>query len=413
MLIKKLLVWLTMFLYAQISVGVEMQHRQFSVLETTRTETINGQIDWPGGKLERWTGPVLVFISAGAPNDRNGWQLLARETIWADRSPLKELSMALVTEGVAVVRFDNPGVRVPELKCRESIFKHGVTEEIVRRQCLDSRILADFTVEKYQRSIEAMLFYIEDVIPATHGKLVLFGFSEGLMHAASIAERRRIKLGGLVSIGSPAERFESLTHWQTIGRMLELLPSFDANADGVVSNDEVRKGYRKGKGNVMGLDGWLSPHGYWDRQNEGEFKLRLDQAYDAFRRDTDTGVGPGKLEWIRQANGVLVPNINDALWNMHFYGQISPAEVMQELRLPGLFLWGEGDSQISVPRQVALVHKAIKDGADIRYFRFPSRHHLLSKRKDMDWLETQFMPVIARTVLDFLNQASCPRPTTE
>jgi hypothetical protein len=67
-------------------------------------------------------------------------------------------------------------------------------------------------------------------------------------------------------------------------------------------------------------------------------------------------------------------------------------------------MWGDGDTQVSVNRQVALVDQTIKDGANIRYLRFPGRYHLLSTRQDFDWLETPFMPVIAREVSAFLGQ---------
>jgi hypothetical protein len=119
----------------------------------------------------------------------------------------------------------------------------------------------------------------------------------------------------------PAERMELTTHWQAVDRMLELLPAFDANADGIVSNEEIREGYKKGMANVMGMEGWLSPDGHWDRQNQAQFKSRLDKAYEMFRYDMNTGPGPGKLQWLQQTNGVLVPDVNDALWNFLFTGR--------------------------------------------------------------------------------------------
>jgi pimeloyl-ACP methyl ester carboxylesterase len=382
----------------------EILQRQFSVPRTAGAEMINGQIDWPSGVLEHWSGPVVVFVSAGIPLDRNSWGLLALNTVWSRRTPFDELSAALVREGVAVIRFDNPGVRKPGLKCRETILRRGIATNTVLQRCLDIAVVARFTAEKYQRSIENMLLHIERMLPKLRGKLVLFGFSEGLMHAAAVADRQQLQLSGLVAIGSPAERMESTTQWQVIDRMLELLPNFDANDDGIVSNDEIRDGYRKGVGSVMGMEGWLSPYGYWDRQNEGEFRLRMEEAYAMFRKDTNTGHEPGKLEWRRQGAGVLVPYVNDAYWNFHFHGKISPAEVMQRLRLPSLFMWGEDDTQVSVKRQVTLVDPAIEQGANIRYLRFPGRYHLLSKREDFDWMEASFMPAIAREVRTFLDQ---------
>ncbi len=105
---------------------------------------------------------------------------------------------------------------------------------------------------------------------------------------------------------------------------------------------------------------------------------------------------------MRQANGVKVPDVTEAARQFYFYGQTSPAYVMQHQKLPGLFIWGDKDMQVGVDRQVVLVDKAKSEGADILYVRFPGRHHLLSKRKDFDWLEKEFMPVVAKEVSAFL-----------
>lgn len=400
--VEKLLFGFAILLLSLTSTAFAAEHRQFSVAQTERTEAITGQIDWPGGKLDRWHGPVVAFVSSGNPNDRDGWLVRAMETVWADRLPLKELSNALVSEGVAVIRFDNPGVLRPQLKCRETILKAGLSADVVRHRCLDARILAGFTVEKYQRSIEAVLMHVQRVMPAARDRLVLFGFSEGLVHAASIADRGFVRLRGLVSIGSPAEPLESLTRWQAVDRMMETLSEFDLNADGIVSNSEIQEGYGRGIGNVMGIEGWFSKTGYWNAENRDVLKAELEAVYAVFRRETDTGTEAGKLEWTSQKNGVLIPDMTDALWHLHFYGQVASAEVMHRLGIPGLFMWGGKDKQVSVPRQVKLVDELNQQGGSIRYLRFPDRHHLLSLRRDLDWVEPGFMPVIAKEVRTFL-----------
>ncbi|GJJ03883.1 hypothetical protein RugamoR64_44210 [Duganella rhizosphaerae] len=402
--VEKLLFGFAILLLSLASTAFAAEHRQFSVAQTEQTEAINGQIDWPGGKLDRWTGPVVAFVSSGSPNDRDGWLVRAMETIWADRLPLKDLSSALVSEGVAVIRFDNPGVLQPQLKCRETIFKIGLSVDVLRHRCLDARILGGFTVEKYQRSIEAVLMHVQRIMPAARNRLFLFGFSEGLVHAASIADRGFVRLQGLVSIGSPAESMETVTRWQAIDRMVETLPEFDLNGDGIVSNSEIREGYERGIGNVMGLEGWFSKTGYWTAENRDVLKTDLEAVYVQFRRDTDTGTDAGKLEWKPQKNGVLVPDVTDALWHFHFYDQLASAEVMRRLGIPGLFMWGDKDKQVSVTRQVKLIDQLSQQGSSIRYLRFPGRHHLLSQRRDLDWLEPGFMPVIAKEVRAFLDQ---------
>jgi len=380
-------------------------HRQFSVAQTSETDAINGQIDWPGGELSPWRGPVVVFVSAGGAHDRNGWLVRAPETVWAKRMPLRELSAALVAQGIAVVRFDSPGVLPPDLKCQQTVLKSGLSKATLARRCVNVHVYANLTVERYQRSIENVLLHVEDMMPAVRGRLMLFGFSEGLMHAAAIADRERVHLGGLLSIGSPAQRFEALTRWQAVERMLEILPQFDINADSIITNAEIRKRYKDGVGKVMGLNGWLSPYGQWDAANMHEFKDRLETGYSLLMQQTDTGSGPGTLSWKRQANGVMAPDINDAFWNMHFHSQITPVAVIQRLGIPSLFFWGERDTQVGPSHEAEVIRRACGAGVPglrLQFVRFEGRHHLLSKRVDFDWMEESFMPVVAGEVRAFL-----------
>ena len=220
------------------------QSRQFSVSAGASAEPLHGQIDWPSGALESWDGPVVLFLSAAGPNDRDGWLVRAMETVWANRLPLRELSAALVKEGVAVIRFDNPGVLPPQKRCRESVLKRGITETTLRRRCMDVEMVGRFTPERYWESIEHMLPQVQKLMPAGRDNLFFFGFSEGLMHAAVLADRGHVKPRGLISLGSPAENFESIAHWQATGRITENLHLFDANADNVVTNEEIKQGTR-------------------------------------------------------------------------------------------------------------------------------------------------------------------------
>lgn len=385
-----------------ISAGAQ-QSVQFSVAPNPTHSLLQGQIDWPSGKLEKWEGPVVLFISSGIPNDRDGWLVRAMETVWAKRTPLKELSAALVKQGVAVIRFDNPGVLSHTKRCRETIFNRGLSEQILWQNCLDLEIVSRFTPDRYVDHIEQVVFHIQDLMPAAHKKLVLFGFSEGLMHAAALADRGSVKLRGFISIGSPAEEFYSLSRWQGTDRVMETLDAFDANADGIITNEEITQGYRKGVNRFMSLSGWLSEDGYWDSKNRHLLADSVASSYDQILKDFSEVSGAGRLDWKTQANGVQVPDMTEALWRLHFYGQTSPAKVMQRLGIPGLFLWGGKDLQVGLDRQVALIDQVNDQGADIVYKRYQARHHLLSQREDLDWLEKNFMPVVAKDVVRFLN----------
>lgn len=404
---KKLIVFsLTVVLSFSTFSVFGQQSLEFTIAAETSTDSLQGQIDWPSGRLEGWNGPVVLFISAASPSDRDGWQVRALETVWAERSPLKELSAALVKQGVAVIRFDNPGVLPPQKQCRQSIGKKGLTERILWQRCMDLATIAGFTPIRYWKTIEHMLPRLQNLIPAIRNHLFLFGFSEGLMHAAAIADRGEVRPQGFISLGSPAENLESAARWQATDRITEALAEFDANADGVVTNEEIKKGYKNGINNFMNLEGWLSASGAWDSANRGLLAKDMALSYEQILRDYRDVSGAGTLYWVAQANGVKVPDMTDALLHFYFYGQTSPAEVMQRLKIPGLFMWGDRDRQVGVDRQVKLIDKTNREGGDLVYLRFPGRHHLLSKRKDFDWLEKEFMPEVAEKVGAFVRTSA-------
>ena len=384
------------------------QSLEFAIPAETSTDSLQGQIDWPHGRLESWNGPVVLFISAASPSDRDGWQVRALETVWAERLPLKELSATLVKQGIAVIRFDNPGVLPPQKQCRQSIFKKGLTERILWQRCLDLATVARFTPIRYWETIEHMWPRLQKLVPAIRNQLYLFGFSEGLIHAAAIADRGGIRPQGFISLGSPAETSESAARWQATERITESLAEFDASADGIVTNEEIKKGYKNGINNFMNIEGWLSASGAWDSTNRGLLAKDMTLYYEKILRDYRDVSGPGTLYWVAQANGVKVPDMTDALWHYYFYGKTSPAEVMQRLKIPGLFMWGDSDRQVAIERQVTLLDKTNREGGNLSYVRFPGRHHLLSKRKDFDWFEKEFMPEIAEKVAAFVSSSARP-----
>jgi pimeloyl-ACP methyl ester carboxylesterase len=192
---------------------------------------------------------------------------------------------------------------------------------------------------------------------------------------------------------------------------MESLDRFDINADGIVTNDEIKRGHKRGVNRFMNLAGWLSNNGQWDSHTRHLLADDMEINYEQILKDFSEVSGAGQLEWKTQANGVRVPDVTEASMRLHFYGQTAPADVMRRLEIPGLFMWGDKDRQVGVARQVDAIEQANKKGAKVIYRRFPARHHLLSKREDYDWLEQDFMPVIAQEVSAFLSTHVRPLQT--
>jgi pimeloyl-ACP methyl ester carboxylesterase len=380
--------------------------RTFLVSKTKISDQINGQIDWPDGSLEKWNGPVIVLISSGNPYDRDGWGVRTLETVWFDRSPLKTFSDALVKKGMAVVRFDNPGVSPPQSKCRQTIINEGLSDRIIKERCLDVKVLENLTVERYVNSIEAVISHAQTLTKAAKHRLVLFGFSEGLWHAVTIAERHRFIPRAVLSIGGAVEQPKTLSLWQGTQRIVDTIPQFDTNGDGIVTNEEIQDGYKKGVGRfATKVESWLSQKGQWVTDDMPDLLKNFENQYAQMVEEISHNPQEQKrLHWAKQENGVMVPDITNSFWRLHVLGDLSAIDVLSKKKIPGFFMWGEHDTQVRVAHQKKLVQEAKESGALFEEMSFPTRFHLLSTERDLDWFEPEFSLRVAELVHVFLNK---------
>ncbi|MCC6069889.1 hypothetical protein ACFSQU_03020 [Massilia sp. GCM10020059] len=375
----------------------------FTTVKTANAETVHGQIDWPQGELIDWNGPVIVFISGGIPSDRNGWAVLARGTVWNRRSPFKDLSDALVAKGMAVIRFDHPAVRAPKFNCRDALENGTFSESRIRTHCLNVEVLSRVGVSTYVSSVEAAINHVVGLMPNATRQVVLFGFSEGLQHATTILNRRSITPSALVSIGSPAQCLRDVSHWQAIDRVIETLPEFDSNIDGVVTNAEIEDGYKRGIGGIASdSSAWLSPHGEWRKDDIEAFRSDLKKQFSELTgRFRDVGQ-KDSLTYVRHKSGVRIPDVTESFWRMQFQSEVSSLKSMVQLGVPGLFIWGDKDRQVPVTLQASLAVAAKQKGATVEVVRFAARFHMLSAESDTDWFEPAFASDIAEVVRKFL-----------
>lgn len=394
-----------LFVFASVlgSQCIAAQHRDFSLKHTKAHLPVHGQIDWPGGKIDSFRGQVVVLISAGGSADRDGWLLRALDTVWWNRSPLKEMSDALVKKGFAVVRFDSPGVRPPASKCREAITRGRLSAMLVATQCVDVDIAEQVSVPKYIDSIEQVLKHVQELTPRAQAGFILFGFSEGFWHAASIADRGHVAVRALVALGAGVESLQSLTRWQLTDRAIETLPEFDRDKNGEISNEEIRKGYSEGVRNITSdVRDWISPSGTWNDNNVAEFGQWLRKGYEDVVLASRPYEETGGLQWKALGAGVLVPDITDSFQDYHVLDSRRPLDIIIQRRIPTLFFWGEQDRQVRVQHQRKLIKDAEKIIPYVKSYSYSDRHHLLSRRKDTDWFETAFAAEISGHIQEFM-----------
>jgi hypothetical protein len=382
------------------------QHsEEFSLPANKAADAITGVIEWPHGPLRQWNGPIVILIPPAGPFTRDGWQAPAHLGQTQNNSPFTGLSAALRKEGIAVVRFEHPAARDPRRRCREALERGEISEFTLRTKCIDYRLIEKLTVARYRAALASMLSHIQRQIPVARKKMALFGFSEGLIHSAAIADYTSIPIAALVSIGSPAERVSSAVRWQIVGRPLEWLPQFDLDANGIITNEEIQRGYKQGVGNIMSLRLWISPEGHWDERNIDQLKSRLENTYTEILGEFGDDKELGRLHWRFLNDSIRAPYATDSFLYHVLNDTLSTIEIMERHKISGLFLWGETDTQVSMARQLPLIEAANGRGANIQFLQYPERSHLLSRHPDEIWFEPEFAPTIAHRVRQFLDDA--------
>lgn len=382
------------------------QHSEnFLLPSNSDSQAVTGVIEWPAGKLHQWNYPIVVLVPPAGPNNRDGWLALALKNQKKHDKPFADLSAQLRKVGFGVVRFEHPAAKTPSHRCKEVLRQGWVNDYVLRTKCIDYDLIGNLTVSEYRATLINVLSYAQKRMPFSRGKTVVFGFSEGLIHAAAVADTKKIPIAALISAGSPAEKISDTARWQAVERILELLPRFDQNADGTITNEEIQDGYSRGIGNVMVPYLWLSPDGRWDENNIDKLKSRLEIKYAAILAEFAESEEPGSLHWLPISENVNAPYVTDSFWRNFFHGPISTAEIIERQHLPGLYLWGDDDAQVSIARQLSIVQAANERGAKIQVQRFPGRSHLLSRDPEEIWFESEFAPVIAQRVRQFLDEA--------
>lgn len=382
---------------------------EFTVDATKFSDQINGQIEWPSGELQDWDGSVIVFISSTNPINRDGWGVRSLETVAANRSPLMDLSEALLVTKNMVVRIDNPGVLHPSKLCREKIRGEGLTDAILIERCFDLDVLYKQTPERFVKNLEQMLLKLEKLVPATKKQLVLMGFSEGLSHVIEIVKHGRFRPKNVISIGSPAQALTEATRWQTIDRIVDLMDDFDLNHDGIITTDEMKEAHANGVGSFVGnINGLLPPNGQWKKSELWKVRKIMEKEFEDLMvriRKEQTLLqnnNQESLQWNKSENGVAVPDITTSAINAHFLNTADPLIVLRKHKIPSLWLWGGLDRQVSAVKQQQWIddHKHPQD--KFKYIVIPGRHHLLSTRADYDWFEPGYTNEVAEIVANFL-----------
>ena len=204
---------------------------------------LNGQIEFPsGGQNDRH--PVVLVVPGGWFMDRDGYMSgtgTERDLIYRD------LAKDLVAAGLAVVRYDNRGVRCNEMTMPPSPeCGPGQDAEFERSRhylncCIDPEVRHTVTVQTQMDDLEDVWNLVLRHDRADRERALIWAHSEGGLNAARLIGAGRIAPLGLICVGTAVEDPAGLLRSQTIDRYAEHVMCWDSGGDGQVTEADIER----------------------------------------------------------------------------------------------------------------------------------------------------------------------------
>lgn len=339
-------------------VSEAMTAEHFEIRTMDGKARIKGQVDIPkDDRASRY--PAVLIVNGGWFMERDGFMGNSgteRDLIY------KDLAKDLVASGIAVVRYDNRGVRCNEMtmpacpkeSSEEQVSRHYFTE------CVDAEMRRTVSVNTQMDDVESMWGVTVNHPRIQPENILIWAHSEGGLNTGRLISSKRIRPRGVIVVGSAAESPAALVFWSMVDRYAEHLMSWDSDGDGLVTQTDLDSHYPRDPFflAVAIKPESLSPPGIgWT----------LELARDHFEKiyentKTETLAKPDDASFPDETEGFLTIAASNAWWRQWFEDTKPTIDHFTEYEGHLSFHFGEIDSQSSGPREMAFAEGRIKEG---------------------------------------------------
>lgn len=340
--------------------NVATQH--FEIPTRDGRTRIKGQIDLPGGDgASRY--PAVLIVNGGWFMERDGFMGNSgteRDLVYRD------LARDIVAAGIAVVRYDNRGVRCNEMTMPPC--PHGSAELEISRHYLDACVDADVrqtvSVQTQLDDVEVVWGFAVNHPRVESKRVIVWAHSEGGLNVARLIGARRCCPMGVILVGTGAESPADGVHRQMVDRYVEHLMGWDADGDGRVTQADVDRQYPADAlfPAVAISPAMLAPPG------EG---WTMEAARDHFSKIYDETKAaalarPDDAPYPEQGGEFRMVAASNNWWKQWFEDTKPMIDHFAEYRGHASFHFGEIDSQCPGARQLAFAERRIRSGAFAR-----------------------------------------------
>lgn len=335
---------------------METQHFQISTRDG-RTR-LTGQIDLPtSDAAARY--PAVLIVPGGWFMDRDGYMGgsgTERDLIYRD------LAKAIVATGLAVVRYDNRGVRCNEMTmppCPIGSSELDVTKHYLSA-CVDADVRQTVTVQTQMDDVEDVWSFTVNHPHIDPTRALIWAHSEGCGNTARLIGARRICPSGVIFACTATESPTGLLRWQTVDRYAEHVMSWDSDGDGRVIEADVEREFRTDalfaavglKREVM-----TPPGDGWTLES---VRTRFAAEYEVMK--AAALARPDDAPYPDPAPDLRLVAASNNWWKQWFEDKTPTIDHLAGYQGRASFHFGEIDSQSPARRQVAVAESRIKAG---------------------------------------------------
>lgn len=333
--------------------------------------TTKAQLTYPAAAATSATRfPTVVLFPGTGPSDMD-FTFTDPTTGKVTSTIFRDIATCLPTRGVAVVRFNKHYINGPHDRAGAA------------------KYFANMTLARLRDDGEKVIAAVQRLPEVDSTRIALYGWSEGSVVASALAARNP-EMAGVALQGVVPGRWADTFRYQWELAILYLQTTVDANADGLLTLDELRMlielpySVLRWNAEFLTLDPNSSPQA-------PKISSRIDANHD------------GKIS----INGELEPAVNGILKdfdsNFPFYAGANALptaeESLTQSRLPVLLLQGDNDANVDPAGADDVAHVISHAGnANVAVLHYPGLGHSLGPAKTM--ADDAFMPIAQQPLAD-------------
>jgi pimeloyl-ACP methyl ester carboxylesterase len=335
-----------------------METEQFRIRSRDGRAQLTGQVDLPpNGAITR--NPVVLMVPGGWFMDRDGYMGgsgTERDLVYRD------LANDLLRAGIAVVRYDNRGVRCNEMTmpcCPADSNELEISRHYLNA-CVDADVRQSVTTQTQMDDVEDIWVFAAGHPKLDARRVLVWAHSEGGLNVARLLGKGRIDPQGVQFVGAITESPAAVFRWQTIERYVEHVMDWDDDGDGCITQTDIDRhlpGDQMFEAVGISSEVLAAPRNGWNQELLHE---RFAAEYEKMR--TNAFAKPDDAPYPDPSPELRVVAASNNWWKQWFVDETPLIDRLAGSRSRAIFHIGELDSQNPASRQQAFGEARIKTG---------------------------------------------------